>query len=78
LEKQRCLLSDDASTRHAQARRVRALRASVVAALTEMLEEMEVLRQRQGAPPDVDEFIATTRAALARLQEEAPPDDTRA
>jgi hypothetical protein len=70
-------LSDDASTRHTKARHVRALRASVVEALTEMLEQMEDLRQRQGAPSDVDEFIATTRAVLARLRDEAPPEEDR-
>ena len=71
-------MSDDVSARHAQAERVRALRATVIAALTEMLEEMELLRQRQGAPPDVDEFIASTRAVLARLENEAPSKDSPA
>ena len=69
------LLSDDASARDVQAQRVGALRASVIAALTEMLEELELLRQREAAPPDVDEFIANTRAALARLHGQAPPED---
>ena len=76
LENQRVyLVSDDASARDVQAQRVRALRASVIAALSEMLEEMELLRQRQGAPPDVDEFIASTRAVLDRLHAEARPED---
>jgi hypothetical protein len=69
------LVSDDASARDVQAQRVRALRASVIAALSEMLEELELLRQRQAAPPDVDEFIASTRAVLQRLHAEALPDD---
>ena len=69
------MVSDQGSDRDAQARRVRALRASVIAALTEMLEELELLRQRQGAPPDVDEFISNTRAALARLRAEAERPD---
>ena len=64
-------MSNDASARDVQAQRMRALRASVVAALSEMLEELELLRQRQAAPPDVDEFIASTRAVLQRLHAEA-------
>lgn len=68
-------MSDDASARDVQAQRTRALRASVIAALSEMLEELELLRQRQAAPPDVDEFIASTRAVLRRLHVEAQPDD---
>jgi hypothetical protein len=66
-------VGDEGSDRDAQARR--ALRASVIAALGEMLEELELLRQRQGAPPDVDDFIANTRAALARLRAEAAAGD---
>lgn len=68
-------MSDDASARDVQAQRMRALRASVIAALSEMLEELELLRRRQAAPPDVDEFIASTRAVLQRLHAETAPDE---
>lgn len=70
-----CLLSDDASARDLQAYRVGALRASVLAAISAMLEELEVLREREGAPPDIDEFITSTSAVLTRLQQAAPPED---
>ena len=58
-----------------QARRASALRASLIAALLEMLEELEALRHREAAPPEVEEFMAHARATLARLQKEALPED---
>lgn len=76
LENQRvCLVSNDGSAGDDLARRASALRASLIAALSEMLEELEVLRQRQAAPPEIDEFMEHARATLARLQEEALPED---
>jgi hypothetical protein len=73
-----CLLSDDASAEDVQAHEVGALRASVIAAISAMLEDLELTRQRQAPPPDIEEFIATTAAVLARLREAAPPEDPRA
>lgn len=71
-------MSDDASAGDVQAHRVGELRASVIAAIIPMLEELELLRERQAAPPAIDEFIASASAVLTQLREAAPQEDPRA
>lgn len=71
-------MSNDASAGDDPAQRVGALTSSLIAALAELSGELEVVRQRQAAPAEVEEFIASTRATLARLREEAPSEDSPA
>jgi hypothetical protein len=71
-------VSDDAAAGDVKAHQVGALRASVIMAISAMLDELELMRRRHAAPPDIDEFIASTAAVLARLREAAPPEDLRA
>jgi hypothetical protein len=59
-------------------RQARELRDAISSELAEMLAELEALRARQGAPPDVEEFLATAQHTLASLAEQARPNGSTA
>lgn len=71
-------MSDSTDPVEARLRQARDLRDAISSELAEMVAEIEALRAREGAPPDVEEFLATAQLALVRLAEQARPGGSTA
>jgi hypothetical protein len=54
-------------------RQARELRAAISAELAEMVAEIEALREREDAPPDVEDFLANAHDTLTRLEGRSRP-----
>ena len=62
----------------ARLRQARELSDAIASELAEMVTEIEALRGREGAPPDVEEFLETAHDTLTRLAEQARPNGSTA
>ena len=71
-------MSDSKDPVEARLRQARELRDAISFELAEMVAEIEALRAREGAPPDVEEFLATAQHTLATLAEQARPNGSTA
>ena len=71
-------MSDSMDPVEARLRQARELRDAISSELAEMVAELEAVRARHGAPPDVEEFLATAQHTLARLAEQAQADGSTA
>jgi hypothetical protein len=66
-------VSDSKDPVEARLRQARELSDAIASELAEMVTEIEALRGREGAPPDVEEFLETAHDTLTRLAEQARP-----
>ena len=71
-------MSDSKDPVEARLRQARELSDAIASELAEMVTEIEALRGREGAPPDVEEFLETAHDTLTRLAEQARPNRSTA
>ncbi|HYZ01902.1 MAG TPA: hypothetical protein VFA92_10450 [Candidatus Binatia bacterium] len=71
-------MSDSKDPVEARLRQARELSDAIASELAEMVTEIEALRGREGAPPDVEEFLETAHDTLTRLAEQARPNGSTA
>jgi hypothetical protein len=71
-------VSDSKDPVEARLRQARELSDAIASELAEMVTEIEALRGREGAPPDVEEFLETAHDTLTRLAEQARPNGSTA